>query len=77
MGCNKITFNLEISHKKEALNSGRLLIRYTQNRKHKRVSTCISIAPKYWDKVHNKIKPSHPQSVDLKNLIQEKMRMLM
>ena len=76
MGCNKITFNLELSHKKEASISGRLLIRCTQNRIHKRLSTGISVAPKFWDKVHYKIKPSHPQSDDLNNLIHEKIKKL-
>ena len=68
-----ITFQLELNTS-NASRDGRVLIRCTQNRKHKRISTGVAVAPKYWDKNHHKIKSSHPLYIELNNLIQEKLK---
>ena len=74
MGCNNISISLELNFKKSNDLEGRVLIRCTQNRKHKRISTGVAVAPKYWDKIHHKIKSSHPLCNELNNLIQEKLK---
>jgi integrase len=68
-----ITFQLELNTS-NASRDGRVLIRCTQNRKHKRISTGVAVASKYWDKNHHKIKSSHPLCIELNNLIQEKLK---
>ena len=68
-----ITFQLELNTS-NASKDGRVLIRCTQNRKHKRISTGVAVSPKYWDKIHHKIKSSHPLSHELNNLINEKLK---
>ena len=68
-----ITFQLELNTS-NASKEGRVLIRCTQNRKHKRISTGVAVATNYWDKVRHKVKKSHPISNELNNLIQEKLR---
>jgi len=74
MGCNNISISLELNFKKSNDLEGRVLIRCTQNRKHKRISTGVAVAPKYWDKIHHKIKSSHPLCNELNNLIKEKLK---
>jgi integrase/recombinase XerD len=68
-----ITFQLELNTS-NASKEGRVLIRCTQNRKHKRISTGVAVAPNNWDKVRHKVKKTHPISNELNNLIQEKLR---
>jgi len=69
-----ITFQFELNTSNSSSKEGRVLIRCTQNRKHKRISTGVALAPKYWDKIHHKIKSSHPLCNELNNLIQEKLK---
>jgi integrase/recombinase XerD len=68
-----ITFQLELNTS-NASKEGRVLIRCTQNRKHKRISTGVAVASNFWDKVRHKVKKTHPMSNELNNLIQEKLR---
>lgn len=74
MGCNNISISLELNSKKSNDLEGRVLIRCTQNRQHKRIGTGVAVAPKYWDKKHHRVKGSHPLSNELNNLIQEKLK---
>lgn len=74
MGCNNITISVELNIKKSSSTEGRVLIRCTQNRQHKRIGTGVAVDPKFWDKKHHRVKGSHPISNELNNLIQEKLR---
>jgi hypothetical protein len=71
-----ITFQFELNTSKLSSKEGRVLIRCTQNRKHKRISTGIAVSAKYWDKKHHKVKNSHPLCRELNQLLQEKLRKL-
>ncbi|MBU3714099.1 MAG: site-specific integrase [Ferruginibacter sp.] len=72
--CNmNITFQFELNTSNASM-EGRVLIRCTQNRKHKRISTGVAVSSKYWDKTHHRVKGSHPLSKELNNLIHEKLR---
>jgi hypothetical protein len=55
MGCNNISISLELNFKKSNDLEGRVLIRCTQNRKHKRIGTEVALSLKYWDKIYPKI----------------------
>jgi len=74
MGCNNISISLELNFKKSNDLEGRVLIRCTQSRKHKRISTGVAVAPKYWDKAHHRLKSTHPLSQELNSLINEKLK---
>jgi hypothetical protein len=54
-----ITFQFVLNTSNSSSKEGRVLIRCNQNRKHKRISTGVAVAPKCWDKIHHKIKSSH------------------
>lgn len=69
-----ITFTMELSTSKGFNDEQSVLIRCTQNRKHKRISTGISVQNKYWDKTLHKIKKAHPLSDEYNKLILEKLR---
>ncbi|MFT3908268.1 MAG: site-specific integrase [Ferruginibacter sp.] len=69
-----ITFSFELNASKNSGKEGSILIRCTQNRKHRRVSTGISVLPKFWDKVHHKIRNSHPLANEYNPIILEKLK---
>lgn len=69
-----VIFNLELSKSKTSITEGSVLIRITQHRKLKRIGTGVSIPIKSWDKVHHKIKSTHPLCHELNNLINEKLK---
>ena len=74
MGCNNISISVELNIKKSTSTEGRVFIRCTQNRKHKRIGTGVAVAYKDWDKKRHKVKSSNPLSNELNNLIQEKLK---
>ena len=55
----KITFTLELSSHTGAKKEVSILIRMTQNRKLKRISTGIKVLPDTWDPVKKKIRKKH------------------
>ena len=69
-----ITFCLELNTSNHSSNVGSVLIRCTQNRKHKRISTGVTLEYKYWDKVHHKVRKSHPMAEEFNQLLLEKLK---
>ena len=66
-----ITFNLELNKSNTSSKEGSVLIRVTQHRKLKRIGTGISIPIISWDKVHQKVKKSHPLAAEYNNILQQ------
>jgi hypothetical protein len=69
-----ISFNLELSTSKGSNEEQSILIRCTLNRKHKRISTGLSVPVNSWDKTHHKVRKSHPLAVEYNNLLLEKLK---
>ena len=69
-----ITFNLELNKSNTSSKEGSVLIRVTQHRKLKRIGTGISIPIISWDKVHQKVKKSHPLAVEYNNILQQSLK---
>lgn len=69
-----ITFSLELSNKASSNEENSLFIRCTQDRKHKRIALGIGIKKQFWDKKNKRVKSAHQLSVELNNLITEKLK---
>jgi site-specific recombinase XerD len=69
-----ITFNLELNSKADSKGEKSIIIRCTQNRKHKRISTGISIPISAWNKDKQQIKASYRLAVEYNSLIQTKLK---
>ncbi len=69
-----VTFNLELSKSNTSGKEGSVLIRITKQRKLKRIGTGISIPIQAWDKVHQKVKKSHPLSIPYNSVLQETLK---
>ena len=69
-----ITFNLELNSSNSSKGVKTILIRCTQNRKHKRISTGITIPVSSWNKNKQLIKPSHTLSAEYNKLLQTKLK---
>jgi integrase/recombinase XerD len=69
-----ISFNLELNSSIASKGEKAILIRCTQNRKHKRISTGISIPFKAWNKNKQQIKPMHKLSAEYNTLLQTKLK---
>jgi integrase len=68
-----ITFTLELgSHAGEKKEVG-ILIRMTQNRKLKRISTGIKVLPETWDPIRKKIRKKHPLALQYNKLLEVKL----
>jgi integrase/recombinase XerD len=68
-----ITFTLELcSHAGEKKEVG-ILIRMTQNRKLKRISTGIKVLPETWDPIMKKIRKKHPLALQYNKLLEVKL----
>lgn len=65
-------YHLELNHKPNADGRYSLLLRVSENRKHKRVSLGYSIASKYWNDKNKSIRVGCPD----KRKIEEKFRQL-
>ena len=68
-----ITFTLELSSYVGENKEVSILIRMTQNRKLKRISTGVTIDPSSWDPVKKKIKKKHPLAEQYNKLLDVKM----
>lgn len=71
-----ITFSLELNTSNKSGGDGRVLIRCTQNRKHKRISTGVGISPAAWNRQKQQVKRSHPLGAEYNSLLQEKLKRL-
>jgi site-specific recombinase XerD len=69
-----ITFNLELNSSNSSKGVKTILIRCTQNRKHKRISTGITIPVSSWNKNKQLIKASHKLSAEYNKLLQTKLK---
>ncbi len=69
-----LTFNLELNRSNTSSNEGTVLIRITQHRKLKRIGTGISIPIQAWDKIHQKVKKSHPLSNEYNGILTESLK---
>lgn len=70
----KITFGLEASPIKGFKNQFAIYIRCTQNRKHRRINTNISISFEHWNKQKKEVRKSHPLHHQYNQLIQTHYR---
>lgn len=69
-----ISFNLELNTTSPSKGEKTILIRCTQNRKHKRISTGITIQPSAWNKQKQKIKSSYQFAAEYNSLLQTKLK---
>ena len=69
-----ISFNLELNSSFACKGDKTILIRCTQNRKHKRISTGISIPVTAWNKNKQQIKPTHKMAVEYNKLLLTKLK---
>jgi hypothetical protein len=69
-----ISFNLELNSSFASKGDKTILIRCTQNRKHKRISTGISIPVTAWNKNKQKIKSTHKMAAEYNKLLQTKLK---
>jgi integrase/recombinase XerD len=68
-----ITFTLELTSHPSETKEVSILIRMTQNRKLKRMSTGIKVLPSTWDPVKKKIRKKHPLADQLNKLLDVKL----
>lgn len=71
-----IHFSLELSSRANFRNEKSVLIRLTQHRKHRRISTGILLESKYWNKNLKKVRSGHPLSEGYNQVIHAKMKAL-
>lgn len=69
-----IHFNLELSTKASLRSEKSVLIRLTQARKHRRISTGIQLEERYWDSKRKKVKGQHPLSKEYNEIIANKLK---
>jgi integrase/recombinase XerD len=75
--CNmNIHFNLELSSRASSQSEKSILIRLTQNRQHRRVSTGIQVEEKHWDPKGQKIRKNHPIAAEYNGILQAKLKEL-
>jgi len=70
----KITFGLEASPIKGLKHQYAIYIRCTQNRKHRRINTSITISSEHWNKQKKEVRKSHPLHRQYNQLIQTHYR---
>jgi integrase/recombinase XerD len=68
-----ITFTLELSSHAGEKKEVSILIRMTQNRKLKRMSTGIKVLPETWDPVKKRVRKKHPLAVQYNKLLDVKL----
>lgn len=71
-----ITFSLELNYRADSSGQHLIQIRCSQNRKHKRFTTGISVPLKSWDKQKQKIKKNHPNNEQYTRIIEAQMKQL-
>ncbi|TCZ73274.1 site-specific integrase [Flaviaesturariibacter aridisoli] len=69
-----ITFALELSSSKGSNGEQSILVRLTQNRRMKRISTGIKVESRYWDKAKQLVKRGHPLYQEYNAVLSEKLR---
>jgi integrase len=70
----KITFGLEALNSKGSPDKYSIFIRCTQNRKHKRIHTGVSVSAEHWNKQKQQVRKSHPQHQAYNQLIQTQLK---
>jgi integrase len=69
-----IHFNLELSSRTGSKSEKSILIRLTQNRQHRRISTGIKTEENHWDSKVQRVKKSHPLAVEYNSILQTKLK---
>jgi hypothetical protein len=69
-----ITFRLEYNPAKDSKQLKPIFIRCTQDRKHKRIHTGISVTSVHWNKQKQQVRKSHPQYQVYNQLIQTQFK---
>ena len=72
-----ITFRLEYNPAKDSNQLKPIFIRCTQNRKHKRIHTGVSISAEHWNKQKQQVRKSHPQHQAYNQLIQTQLKQVL
>lgn len=72
-----ITFRLEYNAAKDSNQLKPIFIRCTQNRKHKRIHTGVSISAEHWNKQKQQVRKSHPQHQAYNQLIQTQLKQVL
>jgi integrase/recombinase XerD len=72
-----ITFRLEYNPAKDLKQSKPVFIRCTQNRKHKRIHTGVSVSSVYWNKQKQQVRKTHPQYQVYNLLIQTQLKQVL
>ena len=69
-----VTFGLEICKNKANDQEVTILIRFTQNRKSKRISTGVKIPIKHWNQSKQKVKSTNNSYIELNGIVNEKLK---
>ena len=69
-----ITFNLELNGNKASIGEKSVLIRCTQDRKHRRIGTGINIPVIAWNKSKQQVRKSHIMATEYNNIINNKLK---
>jgi hypothetical protein len=72
-----ITFRLEYNPAKDFTQLKPIFIRCTQNRKHKRIHTGVSLSAAHWNKQKQQVRKTHPQYQVYNQLIQTQLKQLL
>lgn len=72
-----ITFRLEYNPAKDLKQLKPIFIRCTQNRKHKRIHTGVSLSAAHWNKQKQQVRKTHPQYQVYNQLIQTQLKQLL
>lgn len=72
-----ITFRLEYNPAKDFKQLKPIFIRCTQNRKHKRIHTGVSLSAAHWNKQKQQVRKTHPQYKVYNQLIQTQLKQLL
>ena len=72
-----ITFRLEYNPAKDLKQSKPVFIRCTQNRKHKRIHTGVSVSSVHWNKQKQQVRKTHPQYQVYNLLIQTQLKQVL
>ena len=71
-----VHFNLELSSRASSQSEKSVLIRLTQNRRHRRISTGIQVEEKHWDHAGQKIRKNHPLAAEYNSVLHAKIKEL-
>jgi len=71
-----VHFNLELSSRASSQAEKSILIRLTQNRQHRRMSTGIQVEEKHWDQDNQKVRKNHPLATEYNSILLSKIKEL-